>query len=615
MACQALYYCYQEKKYFLRDDKLNWNEFIYHSTKYYPDENGDLYALDGRRVSPIRPNQRIDYKDPNIYEKDISKELIVLRDLYYKNDDIPEWHNILYLDIEIEIGGDLTPQYIRESKMPFTSISMIDATLKQKICFVVDSSKKLQEVNKDGKIIIPCIDEKDLIIKFLNKWEEIDPTIVIGYNCSYFDIPYIYYRIKKILGNEVYRLSPIKKILVKEAQDNNVIQIGGVNCLDYMFLIKKYISKEEQSYKLNDIGEKYVNLGKIEYEGNLDQLFKDDINKFIDYNIRDVEIIEALEEKQKFIQLTILISHLCHTPYESIFWNTVLNEGATLTYLKRKNIVSINKPTTQNPLIKLFSIGEEVTTNRGYTNSSGLVESITKDLIGIRTKAGVLKHYPPMALKKKQGYAGGFLLEPTPGIYKWLSDYDYSSYYPNSIMSLNLGIETLIGRLVIDNPNYNCWWGFSDLKTKNPNQEIEIERLNNQTYTLKKTKTTIGKVIKIIEENNFTISANGVIFRTDIKSIVSEVLSDWFQRRKKVKKEMEEAYKKREIEKGDMLDLKQHALKILLNGYYGGMSINGFRFTDGHKMFSSAITTTCQRLLMETIKYANEMIDEKYINS
>ncbi len=95
-----------------------------------------------------------------------------------------------------------------------------------------------------------------------------------------------------------------------------------------MHLLRKYIMKEEPSYKLGDIGTKYAKLGKIEYNGNLDTLFKEDPNKFIDYNIRDVEIIEALEEKQKFIELTILISHLCHTPYESIYYNTALNEGA-----------------------------------------------------------------------------------------------------------------------------------------------------------------------------------------------------------------------------------------------------------------------------------------------
>ena len=103
-----------------------------------------------------------------------------------------------------------------------------------------------------------------------------------------------------------------------------------------MLLFKKYITKQEDSYKLDEIGSKYVNLGKIEYEGNLDKLFETDVNKFIEYNVRDVDIIVELEKKLKFIELTINICHLCHVPYENIYLSTVLNDGAILTYLKRK---------------------------------------------------------------------------------------------------------------------------------------------------------------------------------------------------------------------------------------------------------------------------------------
>ena len=128
-------------------------------------------------------------------------------------------------------------------------------------------------------------------------------------------------------------------------------------------------------------GLKYVNLGKIEYEGNLNTLFKSDLNKFIDYNLRDVEIIEALEGKLKFIDLTIMISHICNIPYESIYWNTVMNEGAILKYLRREGIISPNKPTTHNQRLK---------------NSN-------------------------------ETYAGGYLLEPVPGLYFDVIDLDFTS--------------------------------------------------------------------------------------------------------------------------------------------------------------------------------------------
>jgi DNA polymerase elongation subunit (family B) len=166
---------------------------------------------------------------------------------------------------------------------------------KTKICFIVDKSKEIQEYNQNGKHIIPCGSEKELIKRFLDKFEELDPTIIIGWNSAYFDIPYLYFRLTQIVGeDEIARMSPIRKVDYSEFMGEIRVRIGGVNHLDYMLLHKKYIMKEEPSYKLGDIGTKYVKLGKIEYEGNLNTLFKNDLNAFIEYNLRDVEIIEKL---------------------------------------------------------------------------------------------------------------------------------------------------------------------------------------------------------------------------------------------------------------------------------------------------------------------------------
>ena len=94
---------------------------------------------------------------------------------------------------------------------------------------------------------------------------------------------------------------------------------------------------------------------------------------------------------------------------------------------------------------------------------------------------------------------------------------------------------------------------------------------------------------------------------------MAEILTDWFNLRKEYKKIMKEAHKREDEETYKLYERKQHAIKILLNAVYGGFAINSFRFTDGHKMCSSAITTTGQRMIQETIKYANEMIDNDYM--
>jgi DNA polymerase elongation subunit (family B) len=145
--------------------------------------------------------------------------------------------------------------------------------------------------------------------------------------------------------------------------------------------------------------------------------------------------------------------------------------------------------------------------------------------------------------------------------------------------------------------------------------ELEFEILSKETYKFTSTKVTVGKLIETIESKKWTISANGVCFRTDERSIVACVLEDWFAMRKEFKRQMEEAYKSGNEELGNLYDRKQLVNKVLLNAVYGAFAINSWRFTDGYKMLSSAITTTGQRMLVQTIKYANEVIDEKYLNT
>jgi DNA polymerase elongation subunit (family B) len=584
---QAIYYNRlpgdDQYHYYLRDDKKGINCFTYWPTLYKLDEDGEHETLFGDRCSAFQG--KYDRKDPTVYEKDLDREIVLLRDLYYKTDEMPSYHNTVYLDIEIEILGALTPQTIREANAEITAIALIDTSTKEKICFILDKAGKIEEINQDGKVVVPCPDENTLLRKFLNKWEQMDPTIVVGYNSDFFDIPYLYYRIKKRLGDEVYRLSPIGKIEESLANGNSPIRIGLVNSLDYMLLLRKYIMKEEPSYKLGDIGTKYAKLGKIEYNGNLDTLFREDPIKFIDYNIRDVEIIEALEEKQKFIELTILISHLCHTPYESIYYNTALNEGAILTYLKRKGIIAPNKPTTTNPLIRELELGDHVIHQRGTPTIEGTVYSFEDKEIIVKTFAGKYVSRYPKSIRKKDSYAGGYLLEPIPGLYSDVSDLDFTSLYPSIIKSLNLGIETLMGRIVTKD-NYEQYNSLEQLKQRNPEEIIQVQKLNRKTYKLVDANIPIHQLIKLIEQNKWTISASGAFYRTDIKSIACEVLEDWFNQREHYRALKKTAGKSEDWANYKLYDLYQMAFKILQNALYGTYAINSWRFTDGFKICS-----------------------------
>jgi DNA polymerase elongation subunit (family B) len=609
---QAIYYNRQpgddQYHYYIRDDKKGINCFQYWPTLYKIDKEGECETLFGERCSPFQG--KYDKTDPNILEKDIDRELVLLRDVYYKSDDMPEYHNTVYLDIEIEILGALTPTTIREANAEITAIALIDVRAKEKVCFILDKQQNIQNTTVEGNQIVSCKSEDDLIRKFLNKWEQIDPTIVVGYNSDFFDIPYLYYRIKKRLGDEVFRLSPVGKIDENIYNPNSPIKIGLVNSLDYMLLLKKYIMKEESSYKLGDVGLKYAKLGKIEYNGSLDTLFKEDPLKYIEYNIRDVEIIEALEEKQKFIELTILISHLCHTPYESIYYNTALNEGAILTYLKRKGIVAPNKPTTTNPTIRELEVGDHVVQQRGTPTIEGIIYSIEDKTVVVKTLSNKYLQRNIKTIRKYDSYAGGYLLDPKPGLYSDVSDLDFTSLYPSIIKSLNLGVETLMGRIVTKN-NYEQYNSLEQLRKRDPEEKIHIQKLDKKRYVLKDATIAVSSLIELIEKNNWTISASGAFYRTDKKSIACEVLEDWFDQREHYRALKKTAGKAEDWANYKLYDLYQMAFKILQNALYGTYAINSWRFTDGFKICSAAITNSGQRLTRESIDFVNQYISEQ----
>jgi DNA polymerase elongation subunit (family B) len=564
---QAVYYDRLEKQYYLRDDRWKGFKTIqYWPTYFIPDEDGEYETLEGTKVTPVKKIN--DWRDTKYFEKDVDKITRFLVDHYYETDDTPKSHNIIYLDIECVIAGALTEENIKDPKGEITAIALYDHNSKKYFCLVLDKGSKMSKAESKDKIIIPYPSEKELLNGFLDKWYELDPTIITGWNSGFFDIPYLYYRIKKVLGESLANtLSPINKIHFTPQFPEQPVNLGGINHLDYMLLFKKYIMKQEPSYRLGDIGKKYAKLEKIEYQGSLDKLFTEDVNKFIEYNLRDVEIIVELENRMKFIELTVTIGHLCHTEYEAIYFSTMLNEGAILTYLKRKGIVSPNKPTTYNPSLKTL----------------------------------------------EEEYAGGYLKDPTPGLYEWVIDLDFTSLYPSIIRSLNMGIETLVGRIV-NKDKYDNQWSLQELKSMNPNQIVYIEKVRKDR-TLARSEITVKEIIDIIEKNDLIISAPGVMFRKDKSSVVCEILSDWFAKRQEYKKLMKKAYKiDNDPIMGAFYDRRQHAYKIKLNDVYGVFAINGWRYTDGNKFISKAITLSGQRLLQESIRNMNVYLNKELGN-
>ena len=242
---------------------------------------------------------------------------------------------------------------------------------------------------------------------------------------------------------------------------NQFVDIIGVESLDYIRLHKKYSWKDEPSWKLDAIGEKYVGVGKVEYEGNLDQLFTTDLQKYIQYNFVDVEILKLLDEKLQYIALTKNLSHKGKHNYSEVYANSKTQDGAISAYLLSQDIIPPAKD--PNP-------------------------------------------------RSKKGYAGGYLFCPKAGLYKYMFDEDLTSLYPSIIMSLNIGRETYKGRIV-DADDRNNRLGLNDLKERDQDEELLVENTKGL-----QTRVNVGKLVSMVEQNDLTLSANGSMFTTDRQS-------------------------------------------------------------------------------------------------
>ena len=544
--------------------KIGWKNKVYQLCDTADAEFVGLNGESLKKISKWRFSKNPNYSHlntPNLHFHDMSPHQKYLIENYGINDEPSKNHKEIFFDIEIQIGGALTEEYIESAPMPVTSIAWYFKQEDKWGILVLDKKNALKHTKAKNKEIIPCSTEEELLSKWVEIIRETDPDILIGYNSDFFDIPYLYYRICKVLGEEWgAMLSPIQKVECKKGNkywynSDQYVKIWGVESLDYMRLHKKYAWKDEPSWKLDAIGEKYVGVNKIEYTGTLDDLFRDDIHKFIEYNFVDVKILKLLDEKLQYLALTKNLSHKGKHNYSEVFHSSVTQDGAISAYLLSQNIIP--PPKNPNPI-------------------------------------------------KKKNYAGGFLFCPKAGLYKYMFDEDLTSLYPSIIMSLNIGKETFVAR-IIDSDDRNNRLGLNNLKNMTPNTELLVE-----DYKLNRNYIKVSKLLKIIENNNFALSANGSMFRTDKKSVLSIILNKWFQERVEYKTQMKKAYKAGNKELGEYYHLMQYTVKILLNSTYGATALPSWRYGMNNAILSEAITLSGWRIIQESALFVNNHVNKMF---
>ena len=494
------------------DDKFGHQTFRYKKYAYVKNRAGTYISLYGDKLKRIN---KWDKEQPDLFESDVNPEIRVLVDNYTNSDDVSSGHRTMIFDIEVEVTTGFPD--IEKAENRITAIGFNDPLTDEYFCYVLDTTNKLKLENDTSiDIIKSFFDEYDLLNAFFMKYMEIQPTILTGWNVEFFDIPYLYNRACNVLGKNVADLlSPIQN--VQWSDFSKRYKIAGVSILDYLQLYKRFTFSEKSSYRLDAIGEYEVGEKKVEYEGTLNDLYENDLNKFVQYNLQDVKLVKKLDDKLDFIEIARGLAHLGHVPYEDVFMSSRYLEGAILVYLKKQNIVAPNKP----PRPKKFS---------------------------------------------NDKFVGAYVQDPIKGKHNWVYDLDITSMYPSCIMSLNISPETKIGKL-------EGWSPEEFIRGKKKTYSIT----NDEKLLGRFTETELKGYL---ENRSIGIATNGVMYRTDKDGLLPALLRKWFDERVEYRKLSKKFFEDGDKEKSDYFDRRQYLQKVLLNSLYGVLGLPVFRFYD-----------------------------------
>ena len=302
---------------------------------------------------------------------------------------------IRLITIDIEVASENGFPDVKSCQEELLTISIQDYSTKEIITWGVKPF-----INKQKNVTYhTCSSEADLLDRFIFWWEDYSPEVITGWNCDLYDIPYLYGRLCRVLGEKVAKQLSTWGIVTEDevtimGRSHKRCDIAGVTILDYLELYKKFTYTNQESYRLDHIAE--VELGQKKLDHSEFDTFKDFYTngwqKFVEYNIVDVELVDRLEDKMKLIELAITMAYDSKGNYNDVFFQVRTWDSIIYNYLKEKNIVIPFKKET----------------------------------------------------KKDSKFAGAYVKEPIPGRYDWVVSFDLNSLYPHLIMQYNISPETLL---------------------------------------------------------------------------------------------------------------------------------------------------------------------------
>jgi DNA polymerase elongation subunit (family B) len=352
--------------------------------------------------------------------------------------------------------------------------------------------------------------------------------------------------------------------------------IGRVH-LDSLELYRKYTYEERHSYRLDAIGEIEVGENKVPYEGTLDQLYNNDFRKFIEYNIQDTALLDKLDKKLRFIDLSNSIAH-------------------------------------ENTVLLQTTMGAVAVTEQGIINEA-------------HNRGLQVPNRPKHSDEENTQAAGAYVAFPKKGLHKWVGSMDLNSLYPSVIRALNMAPETIIGQI---RPDISDARTHEDMTLKKKSfagswegrfgteeYEAVMDRRKDIALTVdwedgRSDVLSGAEIYKLIFDSQmpWMLSANGTIFTTQFEGVIPGILKRWYAERKDMQKMLKKAKDAKNEAEIEYWDKRQLVKKINLNSLYGAILNPGCRFFD--KRIGQSTTLTGRQIVKHMSAEVNKTITGEY---
>jgi len=459
--------------------------------------------------------------DPNnTYEGDMKLTAKHAIDYYHFNQGEAQRQsmNILFCDIEISTGIDNRAfPSPKEALFPISMITSIFQSPRKKICYVLENG--IDNIKEYDEIEIKAFkNEKSMLIQFIKDWKEYDPDFASGWNFIGFDMEYIFNRLPR-LNIPQGSLSRFGEFYVDSFRF--VCNLPGCVILDQDHLYKQFTFTKKENYKLSFIAQEELGVTKVDLPMPINEMYFKDINKLIEYNIRDSDLLEKLEEKLKHINLINELRNICKASFDS----------------------------------STSGFGQIDNTIVSFLNNKGLAS----------------KNSDPHIVKEE--YPGAYVQAPKPGVYDNITDFDFTSLYPSVIATYNIGVNNFVMRTVDFTVGY-------DIIYNQDNLPDYIDVVIDPLFECKQISVQKTELLDKIKSENLIPTINGCFYKShnDELSVYSEILESLLTSRKSYKRKMLDAKAEKDDEAKDFYNTKQLVYKVLANTLYGVVANKAFRF-------------------------------------